>query len=224
MTDFTLESGTVIADMISAVTEDGQFDATETQVLRWLNERHRSMVSTCRCYRKTIDLGPTIEGQSEYELPDGLVEILQVTVGGQVWGTARHQDAASSAAGFLWLSGPGGVAGRDDDEAGVQQLQLVPGVGAGGTAAGGELVVYAAMLPPDLVSGDDSRLKVPVEYAPAIVSGAIATGNLRVESRSDLAAPLEQIFQTAVAALKRDTEVRFAGSATPQIRLLNVNA
>src|SRR2546430_8591224 len=71
-----------VAELVSAVTDDGALDASEGQILRWLNTRHVQMCVRSRCFRRTLGLGNTVAGQANYALPPEVVEILQVTVGG----------------------------------------------------------------------------------------------------------------------------------------------
>lgn len=216
----------IVADLVAAVKEDGQFDADEPQVLRWLSVRHRQMCARSRCYRKTLDLGVITAGQAAYAVPPEVVEVLQVTVGGLVYGNARHSDYAQGARGFIWLGGEGGIAGREDTAEGVQQLEIFPAPAAGSEPTPGtaHISAYAAVQPPNLVVGTDATVKIPDDYQDALVSGAIATGLLRVESRQDLAAPHEQIFSTGCSELLRATNRRFRGAGPARVRILGVNA
>lgn len=213
-----------VAQLVASVLEDGQFDATEAQALRWLNTRHRQLCARTRCYRQTLTFGPTVAGQLGYPVPPGVVEILQVTVGGLVYGATRHSDFAQGERGFIWLGGEGGVAGREDSGSGQQLIRIFPAAKVGAAPEPGEAIsVYAATQPPPLVVGDDSTIKVPDDYFDALVSGAIATGMLRVESNPALAAPHEQIFTTAVGELLRATNRKYRGSGPARVRLLGVN-
>lgn len=215
-----------VAQLVASVLEDGQFDASEAQALRWLNTRHRQLCARTRCYRRVLDLGATVGGKSAYALPAGVVEILQVNIGGLPYGASRHSDFAEGERGYIWLGGgEGGIAGRDDSESGQQLLRIFPAPQVALTPEpGSEITVYAAMQPPPLVVGQDSTIKVPDDYFDALVSGAIATGMLRVETREDLAAPHEQIFTTAVGELLRATNRKYRGAGPARVRILGINA
>lgn len=217
---------TTVLELVEAVLEDGQFDATQAQVLRWLNTRHKQIVVRARSFRKQLSLGKTVAGQASYVLPAGIVEILQVTVGGYVYGQARHNDFAEGELGYIWLGGGmGGIAGRDDTAAGEPQLRIFPAPKAGlSPEPGGDISVYAAVEPPQLVVGEDASIKIPDEYTDALVSGAIATGMLRVESRPDLAAQHEAIFEKGCGELLRVVNRRFRGTGPARIRVMGVNA
>ncbi len=220
------DSAATIAGLVEAVKEDGQFDASEAQVLRWLDERHRRMVAESKCYRQQLEIGKLVSGQALYVVPPTIIEIMQVTVGGYVYGAARHSDFAEGELGYIWLGGTGGIAGRDDSGSGESLLRIFPAPSStGGTpAVGSAIMVYAAMQPPPLQAGQDSAIKVGDDYLSALVSGAIATGMLRMESRPDLAQPHETVFADGVAKLVRATNRRYRGTGPALIRVVGVNA
>jgi hypothetical protein len=208
-----------VAQLVSAVLDEGQFDATPAQALRWLSVRQRQMCRRAKWYRKTLSIGPTVEGQAAYPLPVEVVEILMVEVGGKVYGHLRHQDPPEGALGWVWLGGEGGIAGRQDSSSGEPQLWLYPT-----PEAPAPISVYAVCRPPDLLEGTDSTLVIPGEYVDALVSGAIATGLVRTEDRPDLAGNHEQIFTAACGELTQQSNRRFRGVGPAQIRVQGVNA
>lgn len=220
------EAESTVEQLVASVKEDGQLDASEAQVLRWLNTRHRQLCARTKCYRRTVDLGALPEGQSSIAVPPGVVEILQVQVGDQVYGHARHQDFQEGERGFIWLGGgEGGIAGREDSETGQQRLRIFPALSPGiDPEPGAHVVIYAAMQPPPLVAGQDSSIKVPDDYFDALVSGALATAMLRVEARQDLAASHEEIFTTACGELLRETNRKYRGVGPARIRIIGINA
>jgi hypothetical protein len=214
-----------VAQLVAQVLEEGQFDATNAQALRWLTVRQRQLCRRSKWYRKTLSIGPTVDGQASYALPAEVVEILMVEVDGYVYGHMRHQDPSEAAKGWIWLGGSGGIAGRQDSSAGEQQLWIFPTPYAGGSLEPGKAVsVYAVVRPPDLVEGDDTTLVIPGEYMDALVEGAIATAMLRTEDRPDLAAGHEQIFTTACGELSQQSNRRYRGVGPAQIRVVGVNA
>jgi hypothetical protein len=214
-----------VAELVAAVLEDGEFDATEAQVLRWLNTRHKQMCARSGCYRKTVNLGPLVAGQVLYAVPAEVLEILEVRVGDYVYGKARHNDFAEGEQGWVWLSGPGGIAGRDDDEEGQQHLRIFPAPKSGVLPElGTDVVVYGKCQPPQLILGEDENIKITDDYVDALVSGAIATGMLRVESRPDLASTHEALFDAACSELRIATNKKFRGSGPAQIRVVGYNA
>jgi len=183
------------------------------------------MCRRSKWYRKTLSVGPTVDGQATYALPGEVVEILMVEVDGNVYGHLRHQDPSEGAKGWVWLGGTGGIAGRQDSSGGEQQLWLYPTPRTGSALEPGRTIsVYAVCRPPDLVEGQDATLVVPGEYMDALVSGAIATGLLRTEDRPDLAANHEQLFTAACQELAQQSNRRFRGVGPAQIRITKVNA
>jgi hypothetical protein len=161
-----------VQQLVDDVLNEGVFDVTSAQALRWLTRRHRKMVARSRCWRYETSLGGTVAAQGEYALPAGLVEIDEVTVGGDAYGKSNHVDAGRVAAGRMFVLGDGGLfsGGEDNQGAGTVTLLPVP------VDSGVPIVLRGAFLPPDLQTADDSTLKVPGDFTDALVSGAIATG------------------------------------------------
>lgn len=213
-----------VASLVANVLTEGNFDATEPQVLQWLTRRQRTMCSRTRVYRKKLSIGPTVAEQQAYTVPKEVVEIREVLVNGITYGTGRHSDLAQGAQGYLWLDGlyldGGGISTREDDSTGTTKLALYPTP----TEAGLEVTLIAVCLPPDLVVGEDSTIKVPGDFLDALVAGAIATGLTRIESRPDLAQPFETIFSAACTELETQVNRRFRGAGPAQIRVVGLNA
>lgn len=214
-----------VASLVANVLTEGNFDATEPQILQWLTRRQRQMCARSRCFRKRLSIGPTVSEQQDYTVPTGVVEIREVLVNGVTYGTARHSDLAQGAQGYLWLGGiyqaiGGGVATRDDDATGATKLALFPVP----TEAGLEVSLIAVCLPPDLVVGEDTTIKVPGDFLDALVAGAIATGLTRIESRPDLASTFESIFSNGCLELEKQVNRRFRGQGPAQIRVAGFNA
>lgn len=197
--------GGVVAELVNAVIEDAEFDATPEQALRWLNTRQKKMTARSGCYRKTLALGNTVSGQAVYALPAGVVRVLQVTVGTFPYIEARHDDFARLGARWEIIWGEGGVVGRDDSASGVAQLHIAPTPGD----AARSISVYAIMLAPDLMIGNDSTLVVPADYYDGLISGAIATGSERTEARYDIAQAGEAKYDAACRELSTATARRF---------------
>jgi hypothetical protein len=209
-----------VQQLVTDVIEEGQFDVSPARALRALNLRHRKMVVRSRCWRKTVSIGPTVAGQRGYAVPEEVIDIAEVTVNGQLYGNARHDDFVRGANGFLTLSGPGGVMARDDDEGGVELLGLIPTP----EEAGLEILVLGPCRPADLDLEDDTTLKIPEDFIEQLVDGAIALLMRRMESRADLAQTFEQTFSDACEELRRQVERKYRGSGPQQIRVQGFNA
>jgi hypothetical protein len=214
-----------VAQLVEQVIAEGSFDASNAQALRWLTVRHRQMCYRARHFRRSLNLGPTVNEQASYPLPAEVTEILLVNVGGMVFGHMRHQDPPEGAKGWIWLGGEGGVAGREDTAEGETQLRLFPTPRVNTTIEPGLAIeAWCVCRPPDLIEGQDATLKIPGEFMDSLVAGAIATGMLRLENRPDLASGFEQVFDAACGELGQFTNKRFRGSGPAEIRVKGINA
>lgn len=211
-----------VAELVEAVLEEGSFDTSEDRVLKWLSRRQRLMCSRSRCYRKKLELGPTVAGQQAYAVPAEALEIREVQVAGVLWGAGRHSDLPQGAQGWLWLERllGSGITTREDSSAGDSLLALYPIP----SEAGLTITAYTVCEPPDLKAGDDTTLVVPPTMDEALINAAMATGLLRLEARPDLAAPLEAAFGASCEELARSTARRFRGTGPAQIRVVGFNA
>lgn len=212
----------VIAGFVRSIIKETGIDASELEALKWLSSAHGLMCVRSKSLRRRLSLGNTVEGQTDYPVPPEVVEILEVTVGGVPYGSGRHTDIANMGQGWLWLSGPGGLSVGDYDAAGAAFVSLVT---QGATIAAGEAVeIYAICRPAPLVVGTDSLVRVPEEFWPAIIDGALATGYKRTDGRFDLAGPHEEAFGAACVELERQTVRRLRGVGPRQARISGINA
>lgn len=213
-------TGAVVAKLMAAVTTQGELDVPGAMVLDWLSGRQALMCSRSRCLRRRLVIGSTVANQSSYAVPKQVVQILEVQVAGVVYGSGRHSDISNFAQNRLWIWGPGGIAMRDADVEGDDELALVPPPPQDGLP----IEVYAACRPGPIVEGDDSTVRIPEEFYDALVDGAIALGLQRTESRGDIAAEFAARFESACAELLKQVNKRYKGSSPAQIRVEGVNA
>lgn len=211
-----------VQQLVTDVLTEGSFDATSDQALRWLNRRHRSMVARSRCYRKTVNIGPTVANQRDYALGSDVVEIFEVTVNGMPAGRARHVDLALGALSYVILSGDGRVLAPEEDATGGAEIGFYPTP----DTAGQTINVRAAFMPADLSTSDDTTLKVPADFYDPLVSGALATALSRApgDFRPDLADRHEQAFTAACEELRRRVNRRYRATGPSQIRVVGLNA
>lgn len=207
-------SGEQVQELVNGVIEDGEFDVTPAQALRWLNSRQKQMTARSACYRKTLSLGSTVQGQAVYAVPADVVRVLQVMVGEFPYPEVRHIDFAMLENGWEFLIGEGGVMARDDSGAGNAQIRISPTPGNEPQA----LSIYAIMLSPDLVLGDDTTLVVPPDYYDALIGAAIGTGS-RGEARYDIAGVAESAFAASCQELNVATRRKFHGPGPARIRV-----
>lgn len=159
--------------LVSQVLEEGSFAVSEATALNWLEARHKSMCARTRCYRRKIEIGPTVAQQQQYAVPAEVMEIRECQVGSlatgalnQVpYGVGIHTDLAQGALGYIWLGGlflavGGGIFVRDENAAGEEMLSLYPIP----TESGLNVTLYAVCRPEPLSL-----------TAPALVVGGSAT-------------------------------------------------
>lgn len=189
-----------VADLVTSILSEGNFDAIESQALKWLNARHELMCARTRCYRRKIQIGPTVAGQQGYALPKEVLEIREVQVQssesagdgmlGVPYGPGRHRDLAEGALGYIWLGGlftriGGGIFVRDESSEGQDLLALYPTPTEDGLSVG----VFAVCRPESLAIG------APV----GIVAGN--TGTLRFNFTSRALTEAEQETFDSTGAL-----------------------
>lgn len=220
-----------VAELVTEVKSQGNFDCTNAEALKWLTRAHRKMCERSRCYRKALTQ-KTVAEQVSYPIPAEVTQVKEVLVESATtghpmvpYGTGRHTDIAQGALHYLWLTGlflavGGGIAGGDWNEAGESQLFLYPTP----TESGLTIKVLAVCIPPDLKEGEDSLIKVPATYLDALVSGAIATGLLRLEGRADLAGTHQQIFDAACSELLTEINRKHRGPGPAEIRVVGYQA
>jgi hypothetical protein len=216
----TQTTDTVQTLLNEAVASDG-FDATQTQLLLWLNRRHREMVAESRSYRDKVSIGPTVDGTAFYAVT-GVVETYAVEINGVPFQKARRPDIYGFAQDtVLWHGYEGsGFVVEDVTASNVQGFTVLPTPETSGLS----IDVVAAVFPPTLVAGDPATaLKVDEDCYDGLISGVIATGLLRAGNDSQ-AATHEQIYGQTIEMLRRRVKRRFNTSGPAQIRLLGINA
>jgi hypothetical protein len=206
--------------MVDDVLNEGGFDATPAQALRWLTRRHRRLVVRSRCYRKTASIGPTVALTRDYALPVDIRGIFEVDVAGVRYGDGRHSDISAQAQSRLWICGTGGVTTDEEDANGLGELALIPTPDTGGST----ITVRGFFAPPDLLTADDTTLKSPSDYDDVLVAGAISTAYRRLLARPDLAGPFEQDFGNGCEELRVDTNRKYRGQGAVQMRVIGYNA
>lgn len=208
-----------VQDIVDDILNEGGFDATPAQALRWATRRHRRLVVRARCYRKTVSIGLTVASTRDYALPTELRGIFSVTVAGVTYGDGRHSDISAEAQRRLWLCGTGGVTTDEEDANGLGELALIPTP----TTGGSDIAVRGFFAPPDLSLSDDTTLKSPSDYDDVLVAGGIGTGYRRLLARPDLAGPFEQEFGNGCEELRLDTKKKYRKQGPATIRVAGVN-
>jgi hypothetical protein len=216
----TQTTDTVQTLLNEAVAAEG-FDATQAQLLLWLNRRHKEMVAEARAYRDKVSIGPTVAGTGFYAVTD-VVETYAVEVNGVPFSKARRPDIYSFAQDTMFWVGPDGAGFvvEDVNASSVQGFTILPEP----TESGLTIEVVAAVLPPTLVAGDAaSALKVDADCYDGLISGVIATGLLRA-GNANAAASHEAIYAGVTEKLRRRVKRRLNTTGPAQIRILGLNA
>ena len=203
-----------VAAMVDAVMNEGNFDITEAQALRWLTRAHRRMCSRANCIRRRIDIGPA-DDRDSYDLPAEVVQLREVLVGGEPYGTGIHADVAVGQ--YLLIDGPG-VTAEDATPGGAAQLVLIPA-----PAPGVSIQVFAYCRAEPLVVGDDTTLGIPEEFDQDVIAGAVAWGLQFEAMRPDLAPEFWTQFNEGCTELLKSTRRRFRGPGPTQIRVQGLN-
>jgi hypothetical protein len=205
-----------VSDIVTEIISQGSFDATSADVVKWLNRRHKEMVCEARGYRKALTVGTTTANLQEYNLPVGVVELYDVTVGGLPYGKGRRSDIADSAQGWLWLSGPGGEVVESASASAVTTLALIPAP----LTSGDTIAAFAAVSPPDLLIDNSVPFVVDGDFIEGLMAGVFATAlNRPNEGRPDLAATQQAIFEDAKAKYSRRVTRRMRGPGPSRIRV-----
>lgn len=178
-----------------------------------VNDAYKSMVARAHYLQKEVALGDTVALQERYELPEDVVDLKELWVGGDDYLQVSTRELARLKNGKARL--PSGwdrafAATFEDD--GSSTFGLFPIPDAGGAA----LVGLAAVTPPDL-TGTQVPL-VPVEFHKYIRDGAVADGLQLIDERHDSAAPFEARYEAGVGLLGRRKHSR-VGSGPIQARV-----
>lgn len=202
--------GTVASVLVAQVRDEFVFDADDTQILRWLNQKHGTMVVDSECLAETISL-PVTDGSATIELPDNVVRAQQLLIDGQPYDRASRRDIAALGAGYEQLYGEGGIFVPDSSAAGERTLTVY-----GTPDPGLSVQIFAAVRPPVLTLGDS--VVTPPEFDEALVNGTAAIGFRRDAEQGPVADSLDALFLAQVEKLRRQTR-RVARSGPRRIRV-----
>lgn len=212
-----------VSALVDEISAGGAFDVDSTVILAWLDRRHKEMVAYARAYRGRIAFGNTVAGTAEYNTPAGIVELSDLTVGGETYVDGRHTDIAAIQNGWLILDGPGGLV-IESAAAGlpaVSTLAIIPTP----TASGLPIVGFGAIKPPDLLIDDTVPIRVDDDFLDGLIAGVYATGLMQPkEARPDLAGPQLQLLQQAKDDFRSRVRRRLRGAGPSRIRIAGLNA
>jgi hypothetical protein len=192
------------------------FDVSEAEALTWLDRRHKKMVRRSRCNLKTVAVGTTTAGVSDYAIK--AVEIMQVLVDGVPFGKApRSAQNAYSRGRLVWTPADEGLFVSTANGSGVSEVGLIPPP----TQTGLAIQAFAAMPATDLVLA--STLLVDDDYHEVLQEGMAATGYARDVEQLPSADRCEARFDAGCEEYRREIKRRMR-SGPAQIRVRGVNA
>lgn len=205
-----------VTQLVSDILDEGGFEASQAQALRWLDRRYKSMVARAESYRK-VSTFATVADQQDYAVPAGLVRAIRIDLDGVDYGRLSPADIARGIRGYLLLGGDGIAFASAADASGAELVRLYPTP----TEAGSTVTVFGAFMPPDLELG--GSLLVDADMMEPLIAGAIATG-LKREGRYDSAAAPEQEFMNGCEEWRVRTADRLRTKGPAQIRVVGINA
>lgn len=188
-------------DLVSQVLTRVGFDATPQEGLELLNERYSTMCVRAELLTPTIEIGPTVAGQSDYPLPANVAGVKRLTLGGM---PVEHESSIADGYGC-------GYAVVVSDAA-AWMVRVLPAP----SEAGQTLAMRVVQRPPDLTA-DDVPL-VPRESLRALREGMTATLFAEDAEQANVADRLEARFDTACEELRRQLRhSRRSGPARIQV-------
>lgn len=200
-------------EIVDAVLAQGGFDVARSMAGGWVNEKHREAVAQAQWMQQEVSLGVTVVGDSDYLVPENVVEIEGLYLLDDM-GQPGHWTRASTAelwalkAGRSSVSGSGGVYSPKYGTAGEKLVELYPAP----ETAGVSIITLASVVPEPMVTG--ASPVIPVDMHGDLVEGAIGLGLLRMDERGDMAAVYEAKFRAMVQRLARRRIARVGGGAS----------
>lgn len=147
--------------------EAGGFAVSQAQAASLLNEGVRRLAAASEWIKAELDLGPTIDGQEQYVLPNNVVKLRGIAVAGQRYARTELLTLWEwKVQGYLPADAVGAYAERFSEDGKVKTFSLLP-IPDGALPISG----LAAITPADDLSGDDV-LPFPEEYNRAVLNFA----------------------------------------------------
>lgn len=192
--------GTRAGDIVRAVRGQYGFAASESEVLEWLNMRHRKAVARSECRLATLDLGTT-DGSAVIALPENVVRLQELTIGGLPYQRAGRADITGMRVGTLHLAGRPGVFAPDAGAGSEERIMVFPTPEAGLAVEG-----FASVRADEL--GMDDEMATPEEFDDEMSDGVASVGLKREPEQLQVALALETKFDNGVEELRRQVRRR----------------
>ena len=213
--------------MINAVLGEGGFDSTTAASSRdviagWLNEALGTMVAESQWSKASVNLGPTVVGQSAYAVPENVIDVRTVYVGGYEYMRLGPSEMLALRVSDAEISGGYGAFAPGYSLAGTAVVDVFPSP----TVAGVAITALCSLAAVEMTEDSDVPM-VPVDFHQALVDKAIGTGYRRVYERHDEADRFDARFSNAnpgsfgaVQKLKRRANSRI-GTGPQRIRIVS---
>lgn len=195
--------------------EAAGFDVSDGQAGKLVNRGLRRLASLSRWVRELRELDTTDVGVAEYAVPDDILSIVALTVGGgREYLAVNLRQIWSLQQGSLSLRGAPGAFSDEygADPATSHKLALYPAP----TAAGLAIVAYCAVVPGDYEDGDN--LPFPPDMDETIIDAARAMAYEDVDENPDMADYFHKKVNDEAERLRRRANSR-VGSNVTQIQV-----
>ena len=208
------------ATIITQTIAQSGTDASRATVLSLLQEAYKTQVVRSRWLMEQTSIGPTVAGQSDYALPDGVVEVDGLKVGSfqfdAIGAKAMWDQTATS--GGSW-NGRYGLYAPTYSSGGGVSITLYPTPDTSGTA----ITVRAPALAADLTDSGGSVPVTPTDTHGSLIDGTTALILLRIDERPDLAVPFQQRFDGATEEIRRRRNARVGSGGGVQMQVAGIH-
>src|SRR5262245_8955723 len=112
--------------MLDQVRRAGGMDVDIGLAGTWINERYKRLATRSGWSRRTIPLGNTVVGQSDYDLDFEVAEIHELRAGSTPYARLGTQSLWDLQGGNTGLDGTGGIYAPAYSDTGIDQIALNP--------------------------------------------------------------------------------------------------
>lgn len=209
------------AAIITACIGQVGTDASRATVLSVLNEAYAQQVADSRWFRTEASIGSTVAGTAAYVVPDTIVEMFAVTVGGGTFEPIGEDVMRRIINGSvsLRIASSGGVYAPGYSSTGSPQITLYPTPSTGGVP----ITVYAALVPAALTDSSGSVPVTPSDTHSSLIDGTAAILLNRIDERPDLAGGYQTRFDTVTEKIRRRKNALLTGSQPVRLKVQGID-
>lgn len=181
----------------SDVDELAGLDLEEAERDRLINEAVADLCIRTEWTRATVNLGPTVAGQEDYDIPPEVNRVLKLSVGGVPYTRGSEAQKELLDLGDLRLRGRGGLFWSSFGPTGIEQVSLYPAPQSPGQPINALSVIY-----PEPMTEDTDEPPVPREFRSAILDWVCAYAQGYQEDGLEARAFFQQEFDRKASSLK----------------------